>query len=174
MKRLFTVALATLLCACLLVSCKDDLFVKYDEDEIGLHYELPASLEYYQYGERGTYKTYRNTEKSVAVVISYLKNADLAASDAPYGQDVTLEVFLDHFITSNELGIDDVEYNDDKTRATFDLVVADEVSQLGQYYYYTMIRGNGGIYVVQMLCADGLTETYVPQFIRWSNLIYAY
>ena len=175
MKRIFAFVIAAAICVLSLASCAaDSVFVKYDDDTIGLHYELPTSLEYYKYGASGTYKNYRNEEGTVAVVISYFPNSVLAKNEA-FGADVTLEGYLDYILTFNGLNeIVEVDYNDDKTRATYELSVTDEESELGHYQYYTLIRNEKGIYVVQMFCADGLIDTYAPQFIRWSNYIYAY
>ena len=174
MKKLFTVLALLVSCALLLSSCGEDSFlVKYNEDEIGLHYELPESLEYYRYGEKGTYKNYRNEAGSVAVVICYYENSLLAENDS-LSADVNIEEYLNYMIAKNTLGEIDIQYNDAKTRATFDLLVTNPDTMYGQYTYYTVIRGEGGIYVVQMLCTDAIYETYAPQFARWSNYIYTY
>ncbi len=173
MKRMLFAFITLLICTSMLISCEEVEIIQYNDDFIGLHYELPEELEYYKYADRGTYKNYRNSEGSVAVVISYYTNEEILASDA-FNKLPTLKEYINHTIQGQQLGDIEVYYSDEENRATFDFTVRESADAIGQYIYHTLIKTEDAIYIIQMICHDAEYEYYVTRFINWSNRIYTY
>ncbi len=172
MKKTILLLLTIVIAVFPLSSCGKTYMHVYDNDEIGLHYELPRNFEYYKYGARGTI-TYRNKAATAAVVIELRTEEEITESSA-FDTMPTLEEFIDYTVSSQALGEIEIHYNEAKTRATFDLNVSENEESYGQYIYYTMIKNERGIYIIEMLCQGIVYENYAPQFISWSNSIYAY
>ncbi len=173
MKKFIQLFIIALMCLFSLSSCADGVMKEYDDDDIGLHYELPSSLEYDKYPPERGMKIYRNKAKTVAVTIELMRIDDIIENGA-FSSSFTIEDFVNHTFEFEELGEINVSYNDTKTRATFDLTMSESADNAGQYTYYTLIKNEKGVYVVQMMCIAAIYEDYASQFVQWSNFIRAY
>ena len=140
-----------------------------------LSYKLPTYLK--QFPLNGIDAAYKNTNDTVFVFVIVFDQSELASDGL--ASDVTVEEYASHFISKNgfdEEGMElDLEYNNDKTRVSFDVVIgsdpndeeATEDSEF-QYYYYTFVRGTDSVYMVQMFCAEADATRYVGLFKEWS------
>ncbi len=179
MKKIFSFIMSLVLAASCLSSCSSYM-EKYEDERIGISYELPASLEYIEYSsEANVYKTYRERSEdgSIAVLVEifFVSNEDLSKNEA-FASDLTLEKYITYNI--NEVnGIDEseveIEYSDDKNKANYDFVAAESENTVGIYTYYTFIKNDKGICRIEMSCNEMLVDSYAPKFIKWGKKIRA-
>lgn len=172
-RNILTLALLIAFCLSSLISCGGSNSQTYTMGE--LTYTLPTYLKQFPYS--GSDAAYRNTSDTVFIFIHSL-NADKLTSEGLDSQ-VSVEDYVAYFIDKNGFDEDgmelDLEYNDAKTKVTFDVVIGaapddneDEEDTVLQYYFYTVVRGTDAIYVCQMLCDESNATSYVGLFKEWS------
>lgn len=176
MKKAIALILAVLTVGAL-SSCDESAKPKeYRNDEIGLYYELPSDFIEYPYVSGNVDVAYSPSDSSAMVFISYFANSELMRIDELEG-DLSLENYIEYnFLKIGvESGINlNVKYNSKKTRATFDIATAQSESEEKQYSYNLILKGEGGIYVIQMLCLESQIDNYSKRFSEWGAKIYCY
>lgn len=156
------------------VSCGTSHTQSHTTEE--LSYKLPTYLKSFPLS--GINAAYKNTNDTVFVFVVMFTEEALASEGL--AADVTVEEYVTHFISQNgfdEEGMElELEYNDDKTKVSFDVVIgsdpnAEEASEEAefQYFYYTFVRGTNAVYMVQMFCAEADATRYVGLFKEWSG-----
>ncbi len=179
MKKIFALIMSLVLCMCCLVSCSSYM-TKYDDERIGIHYELPAKLEFIEYSsDANVYKTYREKadDGSIAALVEifFVSNADLQKNEA-FGNELTLKEYITYNISEvngiDESGVE-IEYSSDGNKANYDFVAMQSEDTVGIYTYYTFIKNEKGICRVEMSCNEMLVDSYAQRFIRWAKTIRA-
>ncbi len=148
--------------------------VEHKNDEIGLAYTLPESMKYYPYGSAANEYIYRNTAGNSVCIITYHKDTALSGIAALEG-DLSLENYVEYAL--EDIGITgqvQVVYNSAKTRASFEVATAESENEEPQYSYNLIIRGDEGIYIVQMLCLADDSAVYSEEYKQLAKKIYTY
>lgn len=171
-------SLILLVCVILSVSCNPQRTQDYTMGEIS--YTLPSYLKCgFSYPD---HVLYRNSTDTVVVIVNALDSAKML-SEYGVGADATFEQFVEAFISKcgfDEGGMElDLEYNEEKTKLIFDVVVGPAPDEDGnydenevlQYYYYTIVKGTDTIYILQMFCAESDATGYVSLFKEWSGSV---
>ena len=171
LKRILTLLLSALLILSLVGCGEDTSLVRHEHEEIGITLALPKSFTYEPYGQRGVYATYTNEKGNCAVLLLYFDNATLLSNEKLEG-DISLENYIDYTLKDYH-GVDgiDVSYSSSGTTATFSLASAESENEEPQFVYFTVIKGERGIYVTQMICSATDSEIYREEFVRWSKEI---
>ena len=164
-KRLISFALLLIFCLTL-VSCGMKDFV---HEEFGFSITLPEDFELFPYGAKTTV-TYKNAKEDCAVVINHFTVDELKPDFG--GEDFTLKAYVeksfeDHGFTGS--GIHPTYPSE--TCAIFEVATGENESDMPQYSYNVVIKENGMVYVVQMICSANDMESYKPKFEKWAKNI---
>lgn len=152
-----------------MASCSDD-YVEYKNDNIGLAYTLPADME--KPFEASSNITSQNRDESMLFVASWFSISSL---ESILGSNFSIAAYVNY--TVNDLGIADstsVKYNAEGTRAVFDISTAENETQIPQYLYHIILKGEKYLYVVQFICLETDRQIFEEQFKELGAKVYSY
>ena len=137
-------------------------------EEFGFSISLPEDFELYPYGAK-TKVTYKNAKEDCAVIINHFTVDEIKPEFG--GEDFTLKAYVEK--SFENLGLTDSIFPSypSATRAVFEVATGESENETPQYSYNVIVKENGMVYVVQMVCSANDMEYYKPKFEKWANKI---
>lgn len=163
-------ALMLVLAAILTMASCGDGYVEYKNDKIGLAFTLPDDME--EPYESRNKLTSQNKDETVLFVVNWFT---IEALEYKLGENFSIAAYVNFAIY--DLGIADaaeVVYNNDGTRAVFDISTAENEAQVPQYLYHLILKGETHLYVVQFICSEDDRQTYEAEFRTLAAKVYSY
>ena len=169
-KRIIALLLAVATILATLTSCDEEGYIEYKNDEIGLAFTIFDDME--EPFSSPNKLSSQNDEGTVLFFVNWFSNSSL---ESVIGKNFSVAAYVNFAI--NDLGISeatDVRFNKEGTRATFEISTAKTETEIPQYLYHLILKGEENLYVIQFICLDSDRETYESEFKNLATKIYTY